>query len=61
MGEVGDLFGWVCKVEKFKGFLMDLLDFGNFKNKNRKLEEEFFEFWGKRKKRKWVIIKGEVK
>lgn len=61
LGEAGDSFGRARKAEKSKGSSTDLLDPGNFKNKNRKSEEESSEFRGKRKKRKRATTKGEAK
>lgn len=59
LGEPGDSFGRARKAEKSKGSSTDLLDPGNFKNKNRKSEEESSEFRGKRKKRKRATTKDE--
>ena len=58
LGEPGDSVGGTSKAEKSKGPSTDLLDSGNFKNKNRKSESS--EFRGKRKKRKRATTKGET-
>ena len=60
LGGPGDSVGRTSKAEKYKGPSTDLLEPGNFKNKNRKSEEESSEFRGKRKKRKRATTKGEA-
>lgn len=60
LGEPGDSVGRASKAEKSKGPSTDLLDPGNFKNKNRKSEEDSSEVRGKRKKRKRATTKDEI-